>query len=288
MAAGAKKSGLVVAIVAYGDEDHLASCLSALEGQLSVLVVDNGASDRASSLCKAWGAEYVRSPGNVGYASGVNTALRSRRGGEHVLLLNPDARITPRNVELLVRSIESSADLAAVAPKLLYPDESEQKTVWPMPSPWVALAGVLGLADRAARRYFLNGAVLLLRGDAITQLGDFDERYFLYAEEADWQLRALRSGWRVSFVPEATAIHAGGATSTDDKCRDQIFHASAELFIRKWYGERGWTAFRMASILAAARRWLTRNSVTRETQARVISAYLRGPVRAVQTGRESI
>lgn len=289
MSAGARKSRLVVAIVAYGAEDHLASCLASLRGELPVIVVDNGASDEASSLCRAWGAQYVRSPDNVGFAVAVNSAIAARGDDEHLLLLNPDARITPEDAQLLVGRLESSPDLAAVAPRLLFADGSDQKTVWPMPSPWVATLGLIGLSDRLAKRYFLSGAVLVLRGEAIGEVGRLDERFFLYAEEADWQMRALRAGWRVEVIPDVRAVHVGGATSTDNVHRQQLFNASAELFVRKWYGKRGWTVFRVASILVAVRRWLMSTSrQARDIQARALVSYLRGPVRHAGRGREPV
>ena len=116
-----------------------------------------------------------------------------------------------------------------------------------------------------------------------TRSATFDERFFLYAEETDWQLRALKAGWRVGVASEATAVHLSGGTSADPVRRQLLFNASAELFARKWYGPFGWQFFRAASLLAALRRYaMSRDIDTRMTQRRAIAHYWRGPVRCAQ------
>jgi GT2 family glycosyltransferase len=176
--------------------------------------------------------------------------------------------------------------LAAVGPRLVNPDGSEQKVLWPIPSPWTALASVVGAADAVSRRQFISGAVLLLRGDALDQVGLFDEQFFLYAEETDWQLRAIQAGWRVAVVQDAVAVHVGGGTSADPARRQLLFDASAERFTRKWYGNFGWQVLRMASILAALRRLVsTRDEDTRLTQRRAMMNFFRGPVASLDASK---
>ena len=124
--------------------------------------------------------------------------------------------------------------------------------------------------------------MLLLRGDGLDSMGPFDERYFLYAEEADWQLRATRAGWRVAVSKDTVATHAGGATSADPVMRELLFNASAERFVRKWHGSLGWQVFRIASLCSAMRRLITaRDGHTRAVQRRVIAHYCRGPIRTL-------
>ena len=246
----------MVVIVAYGSEDQLEACLHTLGPDLPVVVVDNGGSDRAQRICQSSGATYVRPHTNIGFAAAVNVALRGHRDpGSDVLLLNPDARLRVTDLTKMRDELHRSSDLAAVGPQAGQSRlGSAQKELWPIPSPWSALSGVIGAADLLSRRRFVSGAVLLLRGTAIDSVGTFDERFFLYAEETDWQLRALKAGWRVGLAPDATAVHLSGGTSADPVRRELLFDASAERFARKWYGTFGWQLFRAASILAALRR----------------------------------
>ena len=274
----------MVVIVAYGCEDQLAASLHALGPGLPVVVVDNGGSDRAQRICESSGATYVRPHTNIGFAAAVNVALREyREPGRDVLLLNPDACLRVTDLTKMRDELYRSSDLAAIGPRLVNPDGSEQKELWPIPSPWSTLSGVIGAAELFSRRRFVSGAVLLLRGTAIDSVGTFDERFFLYAEEADWQLRALKEGWRVSLAKDATAVHLSGGTSADPVRRELLFDASAERFALKWYGTFGWQLFRTASILAALRRLIMARDIEEKlTQRRTIAHYWRGPVRCAQ------
>jgi GT2 family glycosyltransferase len=278
----------MIVIVAYGSEDHLESCLNTIGPELPVVVIDNGGSDRALGICKSNGATYVRPNTNIGFAAAVNVGLTGHREpGTDVLLLNPDALLRNTDLRKMHEELHRTHDLAAVGPRLFNPYGEAQKELWPIPSPWSAMSEVIGATNSFTHRRFVNGAVLLLRGAAIDALGVFDERFFLYAEEADWQLRALRAGWRVGVVSQATATHLSGGTSADPVRRQILFHASAELFARKWYGPVGWQLFRATSLLAAIRRLaFAKDDDTRLTQRRTITQYWRGPVRCARTLEE--
>jgi GT2 family glycosyltransferase len=275
------ESAVMVVVVAFGPPEQLADCLNTLGPTPRVVVVDNGRSEEVRDICLTRGTLYLLPEANLGFAGAVNLAIRkAREPGCDVLLLNPDAHLDPRDLTLMQQGLHRSDDIAAVGPQLVNPDGSTQKVVWPIPSPWTALASVVGAADSVSRRHFVSGAVLLLRGEAIDQVGPFDERFFMYAEETDWQLRAIRAGWRVEMVEEALAVHMGGGTSSDAEHRQLLFDASAERFTRKWYGRIGWQVLRVASILAALRRLLsTRDPESKLTQRRAIAHYVHGPVR---------
>src|SRR5207247_3678936 len=105
------------------------------------------------------------------------------------LLLNPDAVIAPGELERLQEFLHGPGNdrVAAVSPRLRGPDGAEQRVQWSFPTPGRAWAEALGFGRLPTRRTFVIGAVLLLRWEALRQVGLFDERYFLYAEEADWQ-----------------------------------------------------------------------------------------------------
>ena len=90
------------------------------------------------------------------------------------------------------------------------------RVAWPFPTPpgaWLEAVGLGRLRDR--HQAYAVGTVLLLRAAALRQVGGFDERFFLYAEETDWARRAASLGWRHGVVPTVTALHVGAATSTD-------------------------------------------------------------------------
>ena len=259
----------LVVIVAYQNTPALAAALEALDGYRAVLVVDNGVDDQVRELVNGWGAEYTTLGRNAGFAAAVNAALTRRRGRD-VLLLNPDARISPAAIAELVKALHEDPDTCAIAPRLEGEDGNPQRVVWPIPSPkeqWVDAASLRRFFP--PRSSFIIGAVLLLRGKAIDDVGGFDERFFLYGEECDWQLRAIRRGWRIRLADHVTARHDGGGSSAVERVRIRQSLASARLFGLKWYGTAGWASMRTASMVGAAARLLVTFPVA-ERRARYV------------------
>jgi GT2 family glycosyltransferase len=277
-------------IVAYGAEDALERALAALDRAVEVTVVDNSSSEAVSAVATRYGAEYVDSGANLGFAAGANLALRPllRREPCDILLLNPDAVLTPRDLERLVSFLHEPGNerVAAVAPRLVGDDGREQRVVWPFPSPARAWTVAVGLGDIPSGRAFVVGAVLLLRWEALEEVGLFDERFFLYAEETDWQRRAAERGWLSAQCPDAVAAHAGAGTSDDPLRRESQFHAAQEIYIRKWYGSLGWTLYRTAALLGALARTVVLTGERRTQAAQRAVLYARGPRRAASAGRE--
>jgi GT2 family glycosyltransferase len=271
-----------VVVVAYRCDDQLAGCLSALEDAASVLVVDNDAAESTHAITSSNGARYLASPGNIGFAAAVNLGLDAAWDGDgDVLLLNPDARVSGSEIVTLQDALhEPGRRVAATGPRLVGADGSPQRAAWPLPSPGQVWFDALGLTRLWRGRKFLVGAVLMLNGAALAEIGHLDERYFLYAEEADWQLRALRAGWTVQVVDAVEAIHVGGASSGDGILRNQLFHASGEAFARRWYGGLGWWLMRIGSLVASGRRSILGSAEGRRLNRRTFLLYLRGPLGA--------
>jgi GT2 family glycosyltransferase len=279
---------LAVVVVAYGPTASLRGALDALEGRYPVIVVDNGSSAETAALCAAAGARYVDSGVNLGFTAAVNVALDAidapgtERGD--VLLLNPDARITPDAVERLRALLHADGRAACAGPALYAPGTAvPARSRWPWHTPVGAWAEALGMARRRldTSRYFLGGAVLLLRRQALDEVGRFDERFFLYGEDEDWQRRARALGWRPRYCPEVRAEHRGGGTEVDPRRLRLRLHASIERYVRKWYGRGGWAWYRAAWVVGFSLRALTARGGRRRA-ARLARLYALGPDRAAR------
>ena len=155
-------------------------------------------------------------------------------------------------------------------------------SAWPFPTPARMWAEAFGLGRLPARGRFVVGAALLLAREAIDDVGLFDERFFLYAEETDWQRRARKRGWTSAVCVDAVAEHVGAGTSANPRRRETLFHAAQETYIRKWYGRTGWLLYRVAACLGAAARTLVLTRERRTEAARRALLYLRGPVAALE------
>jgi GT2 family glycosyltransferase len=270
-----------VVVVAYHGAADLDLCLAPVASSLDVVVVDNSGDDEVAEVAIRRGCRYVDSGANLGFAAGVNLGVSQLAPDVDVLLLNPDAVIPLDGVRALARALAADPSLAAVSPRLLDETGAEQRVEWPFPSPtrmwWEAVGGARLTAEPAD---FVVGAVLLLRRTAWANVGGFDERFFLYAEETDWQRRAAARGWTSRLVPEAAATHRGAGTSVSSERREQLFCAATETYIRKWFGPAGWAGYRSAAALGAAARAGVGSAPGRRAARTRLSAYLAGPRRS--------
>jgi GT2 family glycosyltransferase len=276
------KSGEVdVVVVAYGAPDLLEACLGALGGTLPLVVVDNSSDPSVRTVAVSHGARYLDPGRNLGFAGGVNVGLdQGHVSGHDVLLLNPDAQITPREVTRLHRCLTARTDLACVAPAQF--DEAGGRPArvgWPFPTPAGAWIEAMGLGRLRRNEDFVIGSVLMLRSAAIDAVGRFDERFFLYAEETDWQRRARDLGWDVAVCPEVAAFHVGAGTGGDSSLREIHFHASHERFVRKYYGALGWQVYRAGAMVGAFIRAIVLPGQRGRKAANRFHLYRRGPCR---------
>lgn len=268
-----------VVVVAYHHPELLRESLAPLTG-LPVTVVDNSSDPEVRAVCSHLGVRYLDPGRNGGFAAGVNHGLAHRqRPGADVLLLNPDAVIDVAGVRALHTSLRAHGDLASVGPRQVDGDGHEGRVAWPFPSPWGAVIEAVGLGRLRRAEDFVIGSVLLLRAEALALVGGLDEDFFLYAEETDWARRAADLGWRHALVPEVTATHLGGATSSDLSRRETHFHGSQERYHRKHFGSAGWQVTRAAVVAGSAVRSLLLRDARRDAARDRLRRYVGGPLR---------
>jgi len=271
----------VVVVVAYGSPELLRQALAPLVGKLEIVVVDNSSLDAVREVTELAGGRYLDPGRNGGFAAGVNHALDHLPGDRDVLLLNPDAVVGAENVLVLQRRLHAVPGLASVGPRQVDGAGRASRVAWRFPEPGRAWAEAVGAGRVAARGAdYVVGSVLLLRAEALHDVGRLDDDFFLYAEETDWAYRAHVRGWRHAVVPDVTAVHLGGATSSDPERRDTHFYASQERYFRKHHGATGWRTARLAAIAGSAARAVVTSGATRATARRRLRLHLRGPLAA--------
>lgn len=205
-----------------------------------IILIDNGSGDQSETLFnqeligKIKNLTYVSTGRNLGFAGGNNVGIRRARG-RYVLILNPDATFLEASaIPRAIKYLDEHPDVAVLGPKLLNPDRSLQLTCYTDP-PWylpLIRRTILGKTKwgRAANRHYLMedfdhssardvdwvlGAAMFVRRSAIDEVGLFDERYFLYFEDADWCRRFRKAGWRVIYAPIAEVVHYHRRESAD-------------------------------------------------------------------------
>lgn len=268
-----------IVVVAYGSPHLLDRALAPIADSFPIVVVDNSSNQVIRRLCERYGVRYIDPGRNAGFAAGVNAGLRATSSDADVLLLNPDAVVRPQDIRRLQHALHSDPDLASVGPAQVDEQGKASRVVWPFPSPAGSWLTTIGLGALSRREDFVIGSVLLIRGQALRDVGGLDERFFLYAEETDWARRAQHAGWRHGVVTTATAMHVGGGTSDDTRLRDIHFHASQEVYFRKHFGTSGWALNRAAVIAGSAVRAVALTGARRTDASRRLMLYVRGPAK---------
>lgn len=276
-----------ILVVAFGAPGLLRNALEPVK-HLDVTVVDNSSLPEIAALCAELGVRYLAPGSNRGFAAGVNYGLEHRQHPDRdLLLLNPDAVVDPEAVAVLHRHLRGDATLASVAPSQVDANGRPTRVAWPWPTPWRSWLEAVGLGRLGRQAAYVIGSVLLLRAEALEEVGPLDDHFPLYAEETDWAMRATLLGWRHELVPDAVAVHLGGATSGHPDRREKLFYAGQERFMRKHYGSLGWQVARAGQIVGAeARARILAGE--RGAQARRRATILRsGPLRSAPRLEES-
>ena len=222
-----------VCIVNYFGADEVRGALRTLGGwpHGTIWLVDNSVDPaQAAALREHRGAELLLPGDNLGFGRGCNLAFERSRA-EFFLLLNPDARITARDLLALAETMRREPRVAALSPRIYW--NRPRSFVLPAAfaqTPAMTLAQNLAprshrLTLDAVERYlarqrrmmaapgstrvdFLAGAVLLLRREAIGDAGGlFDPDYFMFYEDSDLSLRLRRRGWQLAVTGAADAVH---------------------------------------------------------------------------------
>jgi GT2 family glycosyltransferase len=209
---------LSVSIVNTNSRELLLACLASLAGAGGeIVVLDNASEDgSADAVRKRFpDVRVIRQDFRAGFAANHNTVIRAT-SGRYVYVLNEDTTSEDWGFDGLVAHLEANPRLAALGPELLYPDGRRQDSAWRFPTPFVSALGLPTLGKVGVKQSrgeairevdWVMGAALLLRREALDEVGLFDEEFFLYSEEVDLQLRLRRAGWKVEYFPQVSVVH---------------------------------------------------------------------------------
>jgi len=245
------------------------------------VVVDNASTDDSASYVAEFAprARLVRNPVNVGFGRAVNQAAAVSTA-PLLLLLNPDCRLVAGALLAMRSVLDAESSCAVVGPRILDPNGAVQGSARGDPDMLTGLFGrtgqLRGLAPSlaVARRNvvvedairsgqpsvvvdWVSGACMLVRREAFLAASGFDERYFLYWEDADLCRRLRARGYHVRYVPGASAVHQVGRSSqTARPASIRAFHDSAYLYYAAHVAPGAFNPKRLlARALLAARCW---------------------------------
>lgn len=255
-----------IVIVNWNALTYLRNCLRSIVEQTrlcsyEIIVVDNNSNDGSQQMLRAEfpSVTAVLNEQNVGFAGGNNQAMRMARG-RHVLLLNPDTVVLNGAIDTCVAYSDALRDenVGVIGCQVWADGATIQKTCFRFPSPLNTLLDLLGATRRFPHSRFLSrsamgwwdrrderevevvsGMFMLVRREALEEVGLMDEGYFMYAEEADWCYRFWQAGWKCLFTPRARIMHLEGGGKSTAQVSAKMYvhlHKSVLRFHRKNLG----------------------------------------------------
>ncbi|HUV03880.1 MAG TPA: glycosyltransferase family 2 protein [Armatimonadota bacterium] len=271
---------LSIAIASWNTRDLLDRCLESVYAAsaglaFETIVVDNASDDGSAEMVasKYPDVKLIQNKLNLGFAAACNLAFK-HSVGRYFLLLNSDTVVLDGALRAMVGFMHSHPDAGAAGCRLLNPDGSLQRSCSRFPSlmteffdalylsklfPTSRLFGSYSMSywdfDEVREVDFAGGSCLIVRREAVEEVGLLDESFFMYVEEADWCYRMWENGWKVYYFPDARVIHLGGE-SARRYGGDILLHlyVSRNKFIRKHRGRTAAVAHRMIVGLGAVSR----------------------------------
>jgi len=269
---------LSIVIVNWNTRDLRAQCLESIydslpQRDIEVFVVDNDSSDGSSEMVRERFIQVhlIANEQNVGFARANNQAIR-RCEGRYILLLNSDTIVKPGAFDALVDFMDTHPQAGASGAHLLNPDGSLQYSCSPAPSlsgefkrlfhlPGVRPDGYYQMHEwdesMARQVDVILGACLVLRHQALDQVGLLDEDYFMYSEEVDLCHRLKAAGWELFWVPQAQVIHLGGqSTRQVSEAMFLRLYQAKLIYFRKQHGRWQALLYKLIVLTAACFRLL--------------------------------
>lgn len=250
-----RSTGPAVSIVipCFNRAELTVKCLESLRAHTDpelyeVILVDNGSTDATTLISEGTsaGLRVIRNEQNCGFGTACNQGARLASSA-YVCFLNNDTVVLPGWLAPLLAALDEDPALAAVQPKLIYPDGSLNDAgglVFQGGTPWVYGKGhpdpcAPPFATRRAPDY-ASGACLVVRKAAFEEVGGFDDRYApAYFEDTDLSFALRDRGWKVLYEPASTIIHIeGGTAGTDIASGIKTYQTrNAAVFAEKWADE---------------------------------------------------
>lgn len=217
-------------------------------------IIDNSPDDSLRYPSLSLGCIYEHHPENRGYGAGHNIAIKNSlaQGAQYHLVINPDVWFDQDILTTAVDYLDNNPDVAQIMPKVLNVDGEMQHLCKLVPTPFDLflrrfLPKKIGLKSRGRFQLldsgydkvmfvpFLSGCFMLLRCSTLKEAGIFDERFFMYAEDADLT-RRLATSFETQYLPFVAITHMHGAAS-HKSIRMLLVHISSAI---KYFNKWGW------------------------------------------------
>ncbi|MCM1295265.1 MAG: glycosyltransferase family 2 protein [Muribaculaceae bacterium] len=240
-------------IVTYNNIDVIEDCIKSIlqytRGvDFKLYIVDNGSTDGTKELIrKKYGSvTLIENDKNMGFGEGHNRVLPLIDSKYHVII-NPDIRLDSDTVSALCRFMEQNETVAMVTPRILNEDKTEQYLPKYCPTIRYVIISKIKPFRYLRRRYtrqeeclekptkieFATGCFSVVRTKLFQELAGFDDRFFMYCEDADLSRRIRKKGYIV-FYPQVSVIHRWERENTRSLKGVFRFMSSLTKYFFKW------------------------------------------------------
>jgi GT2 family glycosyltransferase len=221
-----------------------------------IIVVDNASNDNSVSFVRKNfpQVKVLTNVINKGFAAANNQGIKNSRG-RYILFLNPDIVLFPNSLKSLIDFMDQNPVVGIGGAKLLYPDRKLQFSCRKYSTPLnLIIRGfhldsifnikkiksdfLMDWDHNSCREVdYVTGACMIVRREAIKEVGLFDKKFKLYFEDQDWCLRMHKKKWKVFYVPKSVMIHYHKRDSAKGILNKKtIIHIKSMIYFFKKHG----------------------------------------------------
>jgi len=246
-----------IVILNYNGGDMLTICLNSVfrsdYSNLQLVVVDNNSEDGSFELAKKnfARAHFIKNPTNFGFAKGNNIGIRFalEKFADYILVLNNDTLIEASTISKLIQESTHNPSAGIISPLILSGDGNKN---------WFAGGKINWLNMRTAHinkifsqqpysSEYITGCAMLIRANVFEKIGLFDERFFLYYEDADFSLRAFKEGFSLLVAPQIKIKHFEQSSSNPAKLYWLVLSGLLFFKIHATFWQKIWMLFYLSA-----------------------------------------
>lgn len=254
-----QKIDLSISLVTYKSNkkvltETVQSVLNSVDVEFRLFIIDNSPTDEIRSWFNDIRIEYIFNNINMGFGAAHNILMKDQvRLGRYHLVLNPDIKFNQYVLKGLVDFMDCHQDVGSIIPKVYYPNGTLCPVCRLLPTPFDLLLRMFvpfkSWRQKVSNKYLMNfcdfnhiinapylsGCFMFLRSDIIKEVGAFDDKMFMYAEDVDLS-RRIHNRYKTLYYPELSIVHIG-AEESHRSFRLLIIHMkSCVYYLNKW----GW------------------------------------------------
>lgn len=285
---------IFVSLLNFNGKKNTLACLDSLKDikvdnfQLTIVAIDNASEEKFDLRSGSIGnipLVIIKNENNLGFSGGHNVGIKYslENGADYVLVLNNDTYVDKNFLEELLRVAQSDEKIGILAPKIYFAPGFEfhkerylkkelGKVLWYAGGimDWGNIIGHHrgvdsidnGQFDKTQSTELATGCCMLIKKEVFEKAGMFDDKYFLYYEDADLSIRAKEKGFKIVYVPKSVIWHknASSAGGSGSKLQDYYITRNRLLFGFKYSSIRAKFALLRESLilLISGRAWQKR------------------------------